>query len=55
VRPIVFNSRAREDVFEIWEHIAIDNVDAADRLIRRIEDDILKLAEMPLCRKPPLR
>jgi plasmid stabilization system protein ParE len=47
MRPIIFNARARKDVFEIWEHIAVDSVDAADRMLARIESDIWKLAEMP--------
>ena len=47
MRAIVFNARAREDLFDIWEYIAADSVDAADRILDRIESDIFKLAEMP--------
>jgi plasmid stabilization system protein ParE len=47
VRAIIFNAKARKDLFDIWEYIAVDSVDAADRVLGRIEDDISKLATMP--------
>jgi plasmid stabilization system protein ParE len=37
-----YSREARLDLFEIWEHIAKDNVDAADR----VEAEILNLVAM---------
>ena len=47
MRALVFNAKARADLFDIWEYIAADNLDAADRVLQRIEADIAKLALMP--------
>ncbi|MGA2439475.1 MAG: type II toxin-antitoxin system RelE/ParE family toxin [Tepidisphaeraceae bacterium] len=38
---------ARADLFAIWEHVAEDSLDAADRVISEIEESFGKLAEMP--------
>jgi toxin ParE1/3/4 len=38
---------ARADLFAIWEHIAEENIDAADEMIRRIEESFGRLSEMP--------
>ena len=38
---------ARRDVLEIWELIARDDLDAADRVEREIEQAIIKLAHNP--------
>jgi antitoxin ParD1/3/4/toxin ParE1/3/4 len=40
-------TEARADLFAFWEHIAEDSLDAADKVIREIEDSFSKLAEMP--------
>lgn len=40
--------RAAEDLFEIWDYIAGDNVDAADRMVRKIEDIFTSLYESPM-------
>jgi len=45
--PIIFSSQARDDLFAIWEYVAADSLEAADRLIDRIESDIARLAAMP--------
>lgn len=42
-----FTRPARDDLFEIWEFIARDNLDAADRVIARIEGAARKLATHP--------
>lgn len=39
--------KAAADLEDIWLHIAIDNVDAAERLIRQIYDAEDRLAEFP--------
>ena len=47
MRAIIFNAKARKDLFDIWEYIAVDSVDVADRILRRIEDEVSKLVAMP--------
>jgi plasmid stabilization system protein ParE len=47
VRHIRFTPRARRDVVEIWEYIARENPDAADRVIAAIEEAARLLAELP--------
>ena len=47
VAEVVFSPEARQDIFEIWDFIAEDNVDAADRMVGRIEDACQRLAAMP--------
>jgi toxin ParE1/3/4 len=39
--------QAREDIFEIWDHIAGDNLAAADRLIGELLDLFEKTAAFP--------
>jgi toxin ParE1/3/4 len=38
---------AAADLLELWVHIARDNVDAADRLLDRIDEVCTKLAASP--------
>jgi plasmid stabilization system protein ParE len=42
-----YSPEARHDLLEIWEYIARDDLDAADRLEREIEAAITLLAEKP--------
>ncbi|MCP3056481.1 type II toxin-antitoxin system RelE/ParE family toxin [Aurantimonas marianensis] len=46
-RRIVRRPRAEADLIEIWLHIALDSPLAADRLIERIGERILRLARFP--------
>tara|TARA_B100000378_G_C17914672_1_gene367488 strand:- start:162 stop:458 length:297 start_codon:yes stop_codon:yes gene_type:complete len=39
--------RAREDLLEVWGYIADDNETAADRMLDRIEQKLLMLADHP--------
>jgi plasmid stabilization system protein ParE len=39
--------RARIDLLEIWERIARDDVDTADRIIAEIEETIALIASRP--------
>lgn len=39
--------QADEDLLDIWTHVAQDSVEAADRLLRRIDDRCRLLAENP--------
>src|SRR5271165_2405872 len=43
----VLTPRADEDVGEIWEYIADDNIAAADRVLHALERAMLKLARTP--------
>ena len=42
-----FHPDAEADLTEIWEYIAADDVNAADRLIEEIEDGLNKIARFP--------
>jgi plasmid stabilization system protein ParE len=41
------SGEAERDLHELWEYIAADNVDAADRLIVRLKDAFEELARHP--------
>jgi plasmid stabilization system protein ParE len=47
VAEVIFSPEARQDIFEIWEFIAEDNIDAADQMVGRIEEACRRLAAMP--------
>jgi plasmid stabilization system protein ParE len=38
---------ARRDLLEIWDYIAADSIDAADRVVANIHSEFQKLADMP--------
>lgn len=42
-----YSPEARLDQLEIWEHIAADNVDAADRVEQEIRRSVSMLADNP--------
>jgi plasmid stabilization system protein ParE len=42
-----YSSEARRDLLEIWEHIAADDVDAADRVEQEIQQAVSMLAGNP--------
>jgi len=42
-----YSPEARLDLLEIWEHIAADNVDAADRVEQEIHRSVSMLADNP--------
>jgi antitoxin ParD1/3/4/toxin ParE1/3/4 len=44
---ILFSPASRQDLVDIWDYIARDSVDAADRVLHRISLALMKLAEMP--------
>ena len=44
---IVRTRQAREDVLEIWDYVAAIDVDAADTLIRRLDEVIRHLSTQP--------
>ncbi len=43
----ILSPAASQDLEEIWEYIAEDSVDAADRWLARLEEATRRLAEMP--------
>ena len=45
--PVIRSSRADQDLIEIWSYVAKDNPNAADRLLRRLDDRIQKLQDYP--------
>ena len=49
---IFHSSRARQDLKEIWHYIAVENRQAATRLLLRIEERVNALAEFPLMGSP---
>jgi plasmid stabilization system protein ParE len=42
-----YSPQARLDLLEIWEYIAADDLDAADRIEQEIQENISKLANNP--------
>ena len=47
MRRVQFTSAAQRDLTEIWEFIAKDNLDAADRVVAAIDDAMRPLAQHP--------
>jgi plasmid stabilization system protein ParE len=48
VSGFVFHPEAFNDLDEIWEYIAADNVEAADRVLEEIVDAIRSSVSLPL-------
>jgi len=46
-KRVRLTEQAEDDVLEIWEYIAADNVSAADRLVDRFTETYEKLARNP--------
>lgn len=44
---IVRTRQACDDVIDIWQHIAANRIEAADALVRRLDDVIRLLGEHP--------
>lgn len=42
-----FSFEAGRDLIDIWDHVALDNVDTADRLVAKIEDSCDRLCRFP--------
>ena len=42
-----YSPEARLDLLEIWEHIALDNLDAADRVEQKMQEAVLLLVRHP--------
>jgi plasmid stabilization system protein ParE len=44
---VLVTPSARRDLLQIWDYIAADSADAADRVIANIHDDFRKIADAP--------
>jgi len=47
MKPFILTPRAEQDVNDIWNYIADDNVEAADRVLEALERAMFKLAKTP--------
>lgn len=45
--PFVLTPLAERDVNEIWDHIANDSIEAADRVLESLESAMMRLAKNP--------
>lgn len=49
---IIWSARAQRDAEEIWQYVARDNPDAADRLTLQIDEKLETCLEFPLSGRP---
>jgi toxin ParE1/3/4 len=47
MKRLVLTPRAKQDINDIWDYIADDNIEAADRVLDALDNAILKLATNP--------
>ena len=47
MRRFVLTPRAKKDLNDIWDYIANDNIEAADRVLDALEEAMLRLAKNP--------
>ncbi len=47
MKGFVLTPRAKQDVNDIWDYIADDNIEAADRVANALETTMIKLAKRP--------
>jgi plasmid stabilization system protein ParE len=47
MKRFVLTARAQQDVSDIWDYIACDNIDAADRVLDALNKAMIKLAKNP--------
>jgi antitoxin ParD1/3/4/toxin ParE1/3/4 len=47
MKRFVLTPRAKQDVNDIWDYIADDSIEAADRLLDALETTMVKLAKSP--------
>lgn len=47
MKRFIFTPRAKQDLNDIWEYIASDNVEAADRVLDALESAAVRLAKSP--------
>ncbi len=47
MKRYILTPRAKRDVNDIWDYIASDNIEAADRVLDALESAMVKLAKNP--------
>ena len=47
MKRFVLTRRAKQDVSDIWDYIADDNIEAADRVLEALHQAMVKLAKTP--------
>jgi antitoxin ParD1/3/4/toxin ParE1/3/4 len=47
MKRFILTPRAKQDVNDIWDYIANDNIEAADRVIDALDNAMIKLAKNP--------
>lgn len=47
MKRFILTPRANQDVNDIWDYIANDNIEAADRVLKALEEAMLRLAKNP--------
>ena len=47
MKRFILTPRAKQDVNGIWDYIAEDNIEAADRVLDALRDALVKLAKNP--------
>ena len=47
MKPFVLTPRAEQDVGDIWDYIANDSIEAADRVLSALEETMRRLAKNP--------
>jgi plasmid stabilization system protein ParE len=47
MKTFFITPEARQDMVGIWDYVAEDNIDAADRVLDRFEEAFVKLGDMP--------
>ena len=47
MKRFILTPRARQDLNDIWDYIANDNIEAADRVLDALDNAMLKLAKNP--------
>ena len=47
MKRFILTPRARQDLNDIWDYIANDNIEAADRVLDALDNAMIKLAKNP--------
>ena len=47
MKPFILTPRAEQDVSDVWDYIADDSIEAADRVLAALEKALHKLAKNP--------
>lgn len=47
MKRFVLTPRAKQDVSDIWDYIADDNIEAADRMLEALDSAMVRLAKNP--------